>query len=71
MSDEHSTQETNEDSIIKIKKQIQEGIKNNYIDENILNQISKYKEANPEELKRLSKVFGNVLEPPTTANTGS
>ena len=56
-------------TIIKIKKQIQEGIKNNNnnnnnnIDENILNQISKYKEANTEELGKLSNAFGNVVTP--------
>lgn len=66
-----TTQEINEDSIIKIKKQIQEGIKsNNHINDELLNKISKYKVANQEELTRLSKAFGNV-NPRQATNPGS
>ena len=51
--------------MLKIKKQIQEGIKSNdRINDELLNKISKYKVANQEELTRLSKAFGDVVNPP-------
>ena len=49
-------------NIVELKQKIQEGLKNNYIDENILNKIKIYKVA--ENLKKLSEQFGNVLESP-------
>ena len=70
MSVEQPLQEINEDSIIKIKKQIQEGIKSNdRINDELLNKISKYKVAI--NLKELSENFGNVLELSQTPNPNS
>ena len=49
-------------NIVELKQKIQEGLKNNKIDVNILNKIKIYKVAT--NLKELSEQFGNVLESP-------
>jgi len=70
MSVEQPLQEINEDSIIKIKKQIQEEIKSNdRINEELLNNINTYKVAI--NLEKLSENFGNVLELSQTPNPNS
>ena len=48
-------------NIVELKQKIQEGLKNNNIDVNILNKIKIYKVAT--NLKELSKKFGNVVTP--------
>lgn len=62
MSDEHTTP-------IIIKKHIQTMLSKpkqelNEEDKKIIEIINKYKVVNQEELKRLSKEFGNVINPP-------
>lgn len=66
--------------IIETKQKIQHIVSNLMSDQatkltqdeiNLTKIINKYKVANQEELKKLSGLFGNILELPAAENTGS